>query len=113
MAAAELLAETKAGRYKVCTSVLSMANLAYILRKVLKGDVLYDTFNKLSFIEITPMTKADYSRAVALGSKDFEDALQYYSATSFGCDAVITRNIKDFPFAEIPVISPASFVEGL
>lgn len=111
-AAAELLARAKAGEYGVCTSVLSMANLAYILRKVLKGDVLYDTFSKMSFMDIVPMTAADYSKAVALRSRDFEDTLQYYSAMSFGCDAIITRNIKDFPFAEIPIISPADFVKG-
>lgn len=85
--------------------------MAYILRKVLKGDVLYGTFSKMSFIGIAPMTATDYSRAVALRSSDFEDALQYYSALSFGCDALITRNVKDFPFAEIPIISPADFVK--
>jgi len=111
-AATKLLARAKAGEYVVCTSVLSMANLAYILRKVLAGDVLYDTFRKMSFIEIAPMTAADYSRAVALKGGDFEDALQYYSAKSFRCDAIITRNIKDFPFAEMPVISPADFVHS-
>lgn len=111
--AAEILNDAKKGKYKVCTSALSMANLVYILRKVLKGEVLYDTLNKLSFIEITPIGREEYLRAVSLKSNDFEDALQYFSALSYGCNALITRNIKDFPFANIPTVSPVDFVKGL
>lgn len=111
--AALLLSEAKAGKYKVCTSVLSMANIAYILRKVLRGNVLYDTFDKLSFIEISPMTDNNYQNALALRCNDFEDALQYYSALSYGCDYLITRNIKDFPFAKIPVVSPFDFIKSV
>lgn len=108
--AALLLAGAKAGKYRLCTSVLSMANLAYILRKVLKGDTLYDTLGKLAFIEITPMSSDSYRKAVALRSSDFEDALQYFSAIEYGCDGIITRNVKDFPFAKIPIVKPVDFV---
>lgn len=111
--AAMVLAGAKAGKYKICTSVLSMANLAYILRKVLKGDKLYDTLRKLSFIEIAPMTGDDYAQAVALRSSDFEDALQYSSAASFGCNGFITRNVKDFPFAKIKIVTPTDFTKQL
>lgn len=108
--AAELLSRAKHGEYTISTSVLSFANIAYILRKVLKGDVLYDTLAKLSFIKTTPMSIDDYQRALAMKAKDFEDALQYRSAMSFGCEAIITNNIKDFDFSEIPVITPTDFV---
>lgn len=106
-AAALFLYNAKIGKYKVCTSVLSMANLVYVLRKSLKGEVLYETLRKLSFIDISPMTKEDYSKAIALKANDFEDALQYSSAVSFGCDALVTRNAKDFPFSKIPVMKPS------
>lgn len=105
--AAIVLRKAKAKEFKVCTSVLSMANAAYILRKDLKGDALYDTLQVLSFIEVVSMTKSDYAQAVALRAKDFEDALQYFAAVSSKCDAIVTRNAKDFPFSKLPVISPA------
>ncbi len=44
---------------------------------------------------------------------DFEDALQYYSAKSTGADFIVTRNIKDFPFADIDVLLPCDLIEAL
>ncbi|HBG40814.1 MAG TPA: twitching motility protein PilT [Porphyromonadaceae bacterium] len=42
-------------------------------------------------------------KAINSNFKDFEDALQYYSAIASGCDLIITRNEKDFKDALIPV----------
>lgn len=48
-----------------------------------------------------------------LGSKfpDLEDALQYFSATSFPVDLIITRNVHDYYLSQIPVLLPAEFIE--
>ena len=90
---------------------MSIANIAYILRKVLKGDVLYQTMGKLSErIRISSMTQDDFDRAVALKASDFEDALQYYSALQADCEAIITRNKEDFLFSEISVYTPTEFL---
>ena len=45
--AGKILALGEFSQYTLYTSVLSIANIAYILRKVLKGDVLYQTMGKL------------------------------------------------------------------
>jgi predicted nucleic acid-binding protein len=42
--------------------------------------------------------------------KDFEDALQYFSALKNGCNIIITRNVKDFKESEIPVMTPAEYL---
>lgn len=93
------------------TSVLSIANLAYILRKALKGKALYQSLNKLSNrLNISPMTQESFERALSLEASDFEDALQYYSALQADCEVIVTRNKKDFKFSEIAVCSPDEFL---
>lgn len=107
----KILALGEFSQYTLYTSVLSIANIAYILRKVLKGDVLYQTMGKLSErIRISSMTQDDFDRAVALKASDFEDALQYYSALQADCEAIITRNKEDFLFSEISVYTPTEFL---
>lgn len=41
---------------------------------------------------------------------DFEDAMQYESARSSGCELIITRNIDDFLNSELPVMQPQEFL---
>ena len=88
-----------------------MSNIAYVLRKVLNSDELYVALNKLSsFLHIVSVSSEDYFAAVKLRARDFEDALQYFCAKSSGCDCIITRNIKDFVFSDIPVVSSKNFL---
>lgn len=43
--------------------------------------------------------------------KDFEDALQIISAYSISkIDCIVTRNIKEFKDAEIPVLTPDELI---
>ena len=43
---------------------------------------------------------------------DFEDGLQYYTAIENDIDTIITRNLKDFKAAKIPVLTAKQFIEG-
>ena len=44
--------------------------------------------------------------------KDIEDLIQFYKAKSSNCDAIITRNIKDFKkiSTEIKIQTPEEFL---
>ena len=42
---------------------------------------------------------------------DFEDGLQYYSALESNCDIIVTEDISDFYFSEIPVRNTDVFWE--
>lgn len=95
----------------LCTSVLSMANVAYILRKKIQGDALYVELGKLSkFIVTVGLSVEDYEQALQLKANDFEDALQYFCALSNGCDTNVTRNKKDFRYSVMRVLSPKEFL---
>ncbi|HLA50422.1 MAG TPA: PIN domain-containing protein [Thermodesulfovibrionia bacterium] len=42
--------------------------------------------------------------------KDFEDAVQYYSAIKVKADCIITRNKDDYVNDKIPVLTPEEFL---
>ena len=97
--------------YKLYASVLTMANIVYIMRQVLKGEALYTKLHSLNNIfEVASTTSAHYYSALELKATDFEDALQYFCALSCSCDVIITRNKKDFSFSSLPVMSPEEFI---
>lgn len=64
-------------------------------------------------LNICSTTDSDYNQALILRVKDFEDALQYYSALSVRWDVIVTRNIKDFYFSELAVYTPAQLLLSL
>ena len=100
--------------YELVVSVLSMSNIAYVLRKVLRGENLYDALEQLSaFFKVASVTSEDFMGALELKSRDFEDALQYFCAKSYHCDRIVTRNEKDFYFSDIMVCSPVEFLSEI
>lgn len=92
-------------------SYLSLANYAYIARKLPREALDQALTHTLSLFKIIPNTPRQITKALQLNAKDFEDALQYEAAMDAGCDCIITRNAKDFSFAEIPVLSAAEYLD--
>lgn len=41
---------------------------------------------------------------------DFEDGMEYYSAIEEGCQLIITENVSDFFYSEIPVMDSRQFI---
>ncbi|MFW1943426.1 toxin-antitoxin system, toxin component, PIN family protein [Acinetobacter guillouiae] len=62
----------------------------------------------LKFLVIIPVDHVGISQALV---SNFEDAIQYFSALSFGCSKIVTRNIQDYKFAEISVVLPSAFID--
>lgn len=95
---------------KFYISYLTVANFAYIVRK-LPTEYLLNLLTTIhDLFEIISNDATQISKAISLKPKDFEDALQYQAAISVGCGCIITRNEKDFPFSIIPVLSPQQFM---
>lgn len=105
------------GYHKHCElfmSSLSFANIAYIARKELKGEALYDCFSSIrELLTISPVSEVEVDQAILLRADDFEDALQYCSAKTIEADCMVTRNIKDFPFSQIEILTPPEFVQRM
>lgn len=92
-------------------SSLSFSNIAYIARQRYRGNELYDLLDKVrEMMDVADVDKWAVERALKLRAKDFEDALQYYSALKINADYIITRNKKDFSFSDIKVLTPKEFL---
>lgn len=85
------------GKATLCTSYLSMANIAYVLRKEYCGGILLPTLKQISsLVEVLPMDSAQLQKAMLLSGPDFEDILQAVCAVSSGCRIILTHNVKHF-----------------
>jgi len=97
------------GDIHVYVSDLTFVNVVYILRKYMHStEKIYDAIRVLrNMVEIvsTGMEAIDY--ALNIHITDFEDAVQYFSATRYEADCIVSRNQKDFPVGNIPVITPS------
>ena len=94
-------------------SSLSFSNLYYIFRKSGSHNRVIEKLTELS--EIIGILKVDEdSVRSALNSSfnDFEDALQYFCTTKYKrINVLITRNIRDYRYANLPVMSPETFLK--
>ena len=94
---------------EIFVSPMTYATASFLLRK-------NANFKKLiaNFRQITKVTVADENvidETIHSDFVDFEDGLQYYSALTKNCEVIITRNLKDFTEATIPVLSPNDFLK--
>jgi len=96
-ASMEVLQLGEDGRVKLCASVLSMANVAYLIRKGFSAGELAATLAQLeAMLEILPMNKEQFHEALFLEGPDFEDNLQAVCAQKAHCSVLITHNPKDY-----------------
>ena len=95
-------------------SAISGNNLYYIIRK-LRDRKTAESFvdDLLRDFEIVSLTKNVLKQARTIAGKDFEDAIQYFSAIQEGCEMLLTRNKKDFPSGGLQVLSPPEFLAKL
>lgn len=85
------------GDAKGYLSATTITDIFYIIRKQLGKDNAYDIVKKILMVfNITSVTETDVRKALNLGFKDFEDALQTVCAKKIKADYLITRNKKDF-----------------
>ena len=96
-------------------SVLSLANISYILRKRFGKEAATERIKELfNNINVLPMSDMDVYYALRSDSPDFEDALQISCADAKDCDCIITHNARHFKgYTPMPVFTPAEFLDGI
>jgi predicted nucleic acid-binding protein len=99
------------GTYKGHTSSVIFINTYYIQRKLEGHDIALNFLKKLRLI-ITVLNVDDMiiQKALESGWKDFEDAVQYFTAVHNKIDYIITRNTVDYKKSTIPVYTPAEYL---
>ena len=113
--AARLFSLADNGVVKVSVSALTIANTHYILSKQKTEEDAKEILRKFRLI-VEIVSLSDKIIDMALNNKvfkDFEDSLQYYSASESSHDIIITRNQKDFKSSDIPVLSAEEFLSSI
>jgi hypothetical protein len=100
-------------KLRLFTSSVALVNVDYFLNK-------YDRQNKKELLiglrRMVNVSKVDETIVdLALNSdlKDFEDAVQYFAAKAIGANVIITRNLKDYSYADIPILTAEQFLKTL
>jgi predicted nucleic acid-binding protein len=101
------------GEIRISVSSLSFTNLHYILSK---QDTAQQSRKKLIKFKtlVTILSVDDKIIELALSSdfSDFEDAVQYFTTIENGIKILLTRNLKDYKTAEIPVMTAGEYLKG-
>jgi predicted nucleic acid-binding protein len=113
--AARILSLADKREYQLYTSPLCLAITYYFAEKktghVKAKQKMILLAEKIKLTDHTP----EDVKQVALNKKihDFEDGLEYYSASRYMCDVIITEDVADFYFSNISVLSAEAFLKGL
>ena len=101
-------------KLKIIVSALSYATISYFLTKYYGLEKTKDKLRKFKVIsEICEIDALIIEKGLNSDFSDFEDSLKYYSALRTECDILITRNGKDFKKSQIPVMTPAEFLNSI
>ncbi|MGM9761379.1 MAG: type II toxin-antitoxin system VapC family toxin [Candidatus Cryptobacteroides sp.] len=97
---------------KLCVSYLSLANLAYILRKFFSESEIKKLLNTISSnMKVVPGLDQHYYDLQKMSGRDIEDCLQILCAEYERCDLILTRNVEDYRGNTlIPVLTPEQFL---
>ena len=87
-------------------SAISFNNVFYIARKQVGFDKALETVRLIRRIfRIVPLDEFVIDHALAVPGTDFEDAIQAAAAMRISADHLVTRNIEDFDFKNLSVVT--------
>lgn len=113
--AIRLFSKAENRKVKLYASSHSIATTHYLLKKYLDEKQLRVVLeNLLDYLTVVAISQEVIKKGLKSKHKDFEDALQIIAASTIDkIDCIVTRNVKDFKEAEIPVFSPDEFCDRL
>ncbi|MDE7085791.1 MAG: PIN domain-containing protein [Prevotella sp.] len=102
------------GEYVLHICALSFTTMFYSLRKILTREQRISALTQLrEVLEVAPVNSAVIDMALKAGWKDFEDAVQNFSAVADPqITAIITRNTKDFKETSLELVDSLAFLSS-
>lgn len=109
--AQELFTLADENQVKLYISSLTFANTHYVLVKELNADETRKVLIKFKLLVKTlPLDEKILELALSSDFKDFEDAIQYYTALENKLEIIITRNKKDFKTSKLAVLTAKEYL---
>jgi len=92
----------------------SFPTLFYILAKELKRDKAMRVLEKVRIVfRVATVDEKVIDLALASDCKDFENAVQCYSAVNAKADCLITRNKTDYLTGILSIMTPEEFLAAI
>lgn len=97
------------------TSSNTISTLHYLLKKFTTEENIRKSLDEVTTVlSIIPVDINIIKKSLKSNHKDFEDAIQIVSAQSINnMDCIVTRDLKDYKFAEITVLTPDDFLNTI
>ena len=109
--ASELFSLADYKKVKLAISSITFANTYYLLSKELTHKKAKEILRKFRlFVKVLPLNDKIIDLSLNSDFKDFEDAVQYYTVLENKYEIIITRNLKDFKLAKIPVMTADDYL---
>ncbi len=108
---AHVLALAEQHAFRGVWSAHSITTLFYLYARDQTADMARVAITELmQFLSVAAVDQQVIEIALGLPYRDFEDAVQMAAAMHAAADYLITRNIADFKWGPIPVLTPAEFL---
>ncbi|ONG41889.1 twitching motility protein PilT [Alkanindiges hydrocarboniclasticus] len=105
--ASKLMSQVEQKKIQGFLGATTVTTLFYLMAKTLGKTAAEQNMNLLlKLFEVATIDKSVIDYALSAKFTDFEDAVLYSAAKTAGCDALVTRNIKDFKNSSVPVYAP-------
>jgi predicted nucleic acid-binding protein len=112
--AAKLFSLADKKKLKLSISSLCLADANYILSKQNPEKEVRKILRKFKvLVNVLPLDDKITDLALNSDFKDFEDAIQYFTAIENDQDIIITRNQPDFKESKIPFMTAGEFIKSL
>lgn len=111
--AAKLFSLADKKKVKISISSLCIADAHYILSRQNPEAEVRNILRKFKvLVNVLPLDDKITDLALNSGFRDFEVAVQYYTAIENDQDLIITRNQQDFKESKIPVMTAGEFIKS-
>ena len=110
--AAQILSWCENSKIQGFVTSIVLSNIYYLLRKTAKHEKVIENLKMLlNIVDVITTNKDTVLDALHSEFKDFEDALQNFSAqNSNEIKVIITRNSKDYKTSNLAVMEPETYI---
>jgi predicted nucleic acid-binding protein len=106
-AASQLLAAVEREEIQGYLGATTVTTLFYLMAKTLGKNAAEENLHLLlRLFSVAAVNQTVVETALDSAFVDFEDAVLYAAAAQAGCNAIVTRNVKDFKASRVPVYAP-------
>jgi len=113
--AAQVFSLCESNQIKGFVTPVICSNTYYLLRQTARHEKVIEKLSQLmTIMDVLLMDSDIVIQALNSGFKDFEDALQHFSALKSGfIDVILTRNVKDYTKSDIGVLTPENYLKSI